>query len=46
MTWQVIPETLGELLDGAEPGRAERILTAVHRMTKIDIRGLLEASGG
>jgi predicted 3-demethylubiquinone-9 3-methyltransferase (glyoxalase superfamily) len=46
VTWQVIPKALGDLLAGAEPDRAERILTAVHGMTKIDIQGLLAASGG
>ncbi len=45
VTWQVIPKALGELLGGAEPEAAERILTAVHGMTKIDIQGLLAASG-
>ncbi|WP_280260949.1 VOC family protein [Nocardia abscessus] len=45
VTWQVIPKALGELLGSAEPDAAERILTAVHGMTKIDIRGLLAARG-
>jgi predicted 3-demethylubiquinone-9 3-methyltransferase (glyoxalase superfamily) len=45
VTWQVIPKALGELLGGAEPDAAERILAAVHGMTKIDIRGLLAARG-
>ncbi|MGK8520369.1 VOC family protein [Nocardia asteroides] len=45
LTWPVIPKALGELLDGAEPEAAERILTAVHGMTKIDIQGLLATSG-
>ncbi|MFE7743151.1 VOC family protein [Nocardia sp. NPDC057455] len=46
VTWQVIPKALGELLESAEPATAERILSAVHGMTKIDIRGLLAASNG
>ncbi|MFG3620551.1 VOC family protein [Nocardia sp. NPDC047654] len=46
VTWQVIPKALSELLEDAEPDTAERILRAVHGMTKIDIRGLLAASGG
>ncbi|MBF6227909.1 hypothetical protein IU470_22720 [Nocardia abscessus] len=29
VTWQVIPKALGELLGGAEPDAAERILTAI-----------------
>ncbi|MGY2031856.1 hypothetical protein [Nocardia abscessus] len=43
VTWQVIPKALGELPGGAEPDAAERIVTAVHGMTKIDIQGMLAA---
>ncbi|WP_024805906.1 VOC family protein [Nocardia sp. BMG51109] len=43
VTWQVVPKAVGELLDGAGPDAAERVLTALHAMTKIDIQGLVDA---
>ncbi|MGP4017732.1 VOC family protein [Saccharopolyspora sp. 5N708] len=43
ITWQVMPTALGELLDGAELDTADRILNAVHGMTKIRIQGLIDA---
>ncbi|ONI75754.1 hypothetical protein BWI15_07990 [Kribbella sp. ALI-6-A] len=43
VTWQIIPRTLGELLTDAEPDASERILTALHAMTKISIQGLVDA---
>ncbi|MEV0108264.1 VOC family protein [Nocardia sp. NPDC050799] len=43
VTWQVVPKALTELLAKADPEAAERILQAVHAMTKIDIQGLLDA---
>ncbi|MGV9778604.1 VOC family protein [Streptosporangium sp. NPDC003464] len=43
VTWQVMPTALRELLQGAEPEAAERVLTALHAMTKIDIQGLADA---
>ncbi|MEU7631243.1 hypothetical protein AB0C34_14825 [Nocardia sp. NPDC049220] len=43
VSWQVIPTALSNLLSGAEPDTAERILTALHAMTKIDIQGLIDA---
>ncbi|MEV0361552.1 VOC family protein [Nocardia fusca] len=43
VTWQVVPTALADLLAAAEPAAAERILTAIHAMTRIDIQGLIEA---
>jgi predicted 3-demethylubiquinone-9 3-methyltransferase (glyoxalase superfamily) len=43
VTWQVVPTALADLLAAAEPAAAERILTATHAMTRIDIQGLIEA---
>ncbi|MGW0178431.1 VOC family protein [Nocardia sp. NPDC003345] len=45
ITWQVIPKAMGELLAEAEPDAAQRILTAIHAMTKIEIQGLADARG-
>ena len=43
VAWQVMPKALGELLNDAQPSAAERVLTALHAMTKVDIQGLLDA---
>ncbi|MFC3996177.1 VOC family protein [Nocardiopsis sediminis] len=43
VTWQVMPKALGELLNAAGPDEAERILTALHAMTKIDVQRLIDA---
>lgn len=43
VTWQVVPTALAQLLAEAGPEAAERILGAVHAMTKIDIQGLIDA---
>jgi predicted 3-demethylubiquinone-9 3-methyltransferase (glyoxalase superfamily) len=43
VTWQIIPTVLGELLQSKEPGKANRVMQAMMKMTKIDI-ALLEAA--
>jgi len=43
VTWQVVPKALAELMAEADAAAAERILQAVHAMTKFDIHGLIEA---
>lgn len=43
VTWQVVPTAVAQLLAAADPAAAERILTAVHAMRKIDIQGLIDA---
>lgn len=43
MTWQVVPRKLRELLRGPDPAAAERVLTALHTMNKIDIKALTDA---
>ncbi|MGW0249791.1 VOC family protein [Nocardia goodfellowii] len=43
VTWQVVPTALSELLAEADPPAAERVLQAVHAMTKIEIQALIEA---
>lgn len=43
VTWQVVPTALADLLAAADPAAAERILSAVHAMTRIDIQELIEA---
>jgi predicted 3-demethylubiquinone-9 3-methyltransferase (glyoxalase superfamily) len=43
VTWLDSPHAVGDLLDGAEPDAAERVLTALHGMTKINIQELADA---
>ncbi|MBZ6230899.1 VOC family protein [Streptomyces olivaceus] len=43
VTWQVYPSHLRELLRDAEPATAERVLSALHSMTRIDIQVLIDA---
>ncbi|MFI9532083.1 VOC family protein [Nocardia fusca] len=43
VTWQVVPTALVDLLAAADPAASERILSATHAMTRIDIQGLIEA---
>ncbi|MFD6447608.1 VOC family protein [Promicromonospora sp. NPDC060204] len=46
VSWQVLPSALADLLDGAGPAAAARVLDAVHGMTRIDIGALVEAHDG
>lgn len=43
VTWQVMPANLRDLLRSGDAGAAQRVLTALHAMTKIDIQGLVDA---
>lgn len=45
LSWQVIPDTLSELLQSPEPGVAGRVMEAMMKMDKIDIAGLKQAAG-
>ncbi|HEU0165933.1 MAG TPA: VOC family protein [Thermomicrobiales bacterium] len=40
VSWQVIPEILGQYLQDADREKANRVIQAMLRMTKIDIAGL------
>ena len=46
LSWQVIPNRLGELLGDKDPQRAGRALQAMLQMDKIDIAGLERATQG
>ncbi len=43
VTWQVIPESLGELLHDPHPVKSQRVMQAMLQMEKIDIAKLHEA---
>lgn len=41
LSWQIIPSVLGELM--SEPGKGQRVMDALMKMKKFDIRTLLDA---
>jgi predicted 3-demethylubiquinone-9 3-methyltransferase (glyoxalase superfamily) len=43
LSWQVVPEILGELIGGNDPRRANNAVQAMLKMSKLDIRKLKEA---
>ena len=43
LSWQIIPTTLGRLLGDKDTQRAGRVMQAMLKMKKIDIKGLQEA---
>jgi predicted 3-demethylubiquinone-9 3-methyltransferase (glyoxalase superfamily) len=46
LSWQVVPTALPQLLTDPDPERAGRAMTAMMKMTKIDIQGLRDAADG
>lgn len=43
LSWQIVPSILGDLLDDANPEKAERVRNAMLQMNKLDIEGLQQA---
>jgi predicted 3-demethylubiquinone-9 3-methyltransferase (glyoxalase superfamily) len=43
LSWQVIPSVLGELLGDKDPVKSQRVMQAMFKMTKIDIKALKDA---
>jgi predicted 3-demethylubiquinone-9 3-methyltransferase (glyoxalase superfamily) len=46
LSWQIIPSTLGKLLQGKEPEKSKRAMQAMMKMDKIDIATLQKAYDG
>lgn len=44
LSWQVIPSVLGKLLRDKDPEKAQRVMSAMLQMDKIDIRKLKQAA--
>jgi predicted 3-demethylubiquinone-9 3-methyltransferase (glyoxalase superfamily) len=44
VSWQVVPSILPELLAGADRDKANRVMAAMMRMTKLEIRPLVDAA--
>lgn len=46
LSWQVVPDVLDQLLDDPDHVKAQRVMKAMIKMTKIDINKLKEANKG
>lgn len=46
VSWQVVPRVLGEMLNDADPEKANRVMNAMLQMRKIEIEGLKRAYEG
>ena len=46
VSWQIIPRQLGELLGDPDPEKANRVMSAMLKMTKIEIDELEQAAAG
>jgi len=44
VSWQVVPEALGRLLNNPDPNKAQQVMQAMFAMKKIDISQLEEAA--
>ncbi|HEU4640646.1 MAG TPA: VOC family protein [Candidatus Binatia bacterium] len=43
LSWQIVPTILSEMLKDPDPKKAERVMTAMLQMKKLDIKGLKQA---
>jgi predicted 3-demethylubiquinone-9 3-methyltransferase (glyoxalase superfamily) len=43
VSWQIVPTVLGKLLQGKDAERAKRVMQALLKMTKLDIKTLQKA---
>jgi predicted 3-demethylubiquinone-9 3-methyltransferase (glyoxalase superfamily) len=46
LSWQVVPDMMTELLGDDDPARSERVILAIMRMVKLDIKRLRRAAAG
>ncbi len=46
LSWQIIPSALGEMLGDKDPEKAGRVMQAMLKMNKIDVKGLQRAYDG
>ncbi|MGX4641213.1 VOC family protein [Massilia sp. SYSU DXS3249] len=44
-SWQIVPRQLQALLTGRDTARTDRVMTALLKMTKLDIEALVRAAG-
>lgn len=43
LSWQVVPTILGELIQDKDPAKSQRVMNAMLKMKKLDIKGLKQA---
>jgi predicted 3-demethylubiquinone-9 3-methyltransferase (glyoxalase superfamily) len=43
LSWQVVPSKMGELMNSREPGKSQRVMQEMLKMSKLDIKKLQEA---
>lgn len=46
LSWQIVPNRLGELLSDADPDKAQRVMQAMLQMRRIDVAELERAAAG
>ena len=46
LSWQINPTVLGQMLGDADPAKSKRVMEAMFKMKKIDIKKLKEAYAG
>ena len=46
LSWQIVPRALPELLGDPDPEKSQRVMEAMFKMKKIDIKALQEAYAG
>lgn len=45
LSWQIVPTVLGEMLQDKDPKKSERVMEALLKMKKLDIKTLKQAHG-
>jgi len=43
VSWQIIPAALGQMMQDKDPARSKRVMNALHKMDKLDVRALQQA---
>jgi predicted 3-demethylubiquinone-9 3-methyltransferase (glyoxalase superfamily) len=46
LSWQIVPTALGELMSSKDPVRSQRVMEAMLKMVKLDIKKLKQAHEG
>ena len=46
MSWQIVPNALGEMLGDKDPSKGQRVLSAMLQMNKLDLGQLQNAYDG
>ncbi|HEY5078420.1 MAG TPA: VOC family protein [Opitutaceae bacterium] len=46
LSWQIVPDVLLQLIVDKDPAKVERVMMAMMKMVKLDIKGLQKAAAG